>query len=98
MECPYLASPLTGLQKHKAREQFGQAVEFYSATNVRRVVRAALTIVAVVILVGPLFALNYAKQTVLRLVLIGVFALCFALAISFGTKSRNFEIFAAIAA
>lgn len=57
-----------------------------------------LTIFAVAVLVGPLFALHYAKKQVLRLALIAVFSLVFALAVSLATKSRNFEIFAATAA
>jgi len=85
-------------QRHRKKPLYGKEVQYYSATSIRRLVRAALTIAAVIFLVAPLFALNYARKQELRLALIGVFSLIFALAVSFATKSRNFEIFAAIAA
>ncbi|KIW89871.1 uncharacterized protein Z519_09300 [Cladophialophora bantiana CBS 173.52] len=82
----------------KNRPLFGEEVRFYSSTTIRRVVRCFLTLISVIILIGPLFALSYTERQEYRLTLIACFSLVFASAIAFVTKSRNFEVFVATAA
>jgi hypothetical protein len=57
-----------------------------------------LTAVAVIMLVVPIFALYYVHRAVVKLALIAVFSFCFAISLALWTKSRNHEIFAAMAA
>jgi hypothetical protein len=87
-------------QKHQRRTHAAHhsEVAYYSTTTISRVVRAFLLFFAVIIIIGPTFALYFIKHQVLQLTLIGVFAFIFALALSLWTESRNYEIFAAIAA
>ncbi|EXJ53425.1 uncharacterized protein A1O5_13359 [Cladophialophora psammophila CBS 110553] len=85
-------------KKHQNRPLFGEEVRFYSSTTIRRVVRCFLTLISVIILIGPLFALSYTRGQEYRLTLIACFTLVFASAIAFVTKSRNFEVFVATAA
>jgi hypothetical protein len=73
-------------------------VVYYSTTTISRIVRAILTFFAVIIMIGPMFALYFAKHQVLQLALVGVFAFVFALSLSLWTESRNYEIFATMAA
>jgi hypothetical protein len=54
--------------------------------------------IAVVILVAPIFALYYIQRPVIKLASIGVFSFCFAISLALWTKSSNHEIFAAMAA
>lgn len=53
---------------------------------------------AVVVLTSPTFALYAAKRTVVRLALIVVFAMAFALVLAVMTDCKNQEMFAIIAA
>jgi hypothetical protein len=88
------------LQKHTKRAaQLGDDhVYYYSRTTVRKIVRAFLTLAAVAYLVGPLFALYYVRSQPARLGLIAGFCTVFAISLSFAMQSRNYEIFAALAA
>lgn len=73
-------------------------VIYYSTTTISRVVRVILTLYAVAIMIGPTFALYFIKHQLLQLALISVFAFVFAFSLSLLTESRNYEIFAAMAA
>lgn len=87
-------------QKHRNRPhaQLDQHIYYYSKTTIRRLVRSVLTAIAVVMLVVPIFALYYVRRPVIKLALIAVFSFCFAINLALWTKSRNHEIFAAMAA
>jgi len=83
-------------QRHKSRSK-DTSVEYYSRSTIRRVVRAILTLLAVVLLLAPVIALYYVQKPWAKLVVITIFLLCFALALVLWTKSRNHETFMALA-
>jgi hypothetical protein len=68
--------------------QHDDNVHYYSMTAIRRSVRAMMVIVAVSILIAPAFALYFVHSMVIRLALIAVFSLLFALALSLGTQPK----------
>ncbi|KAF8533833.1 hypothetical protein BDD12DRAFT_863283 [Trichophaea hybrida] len=89
---------VTKKHQQKALAAADSHVFFYSSRAIKRVVRVALTLIAVAFLIGPVAILNCITSPTLRLVIITAFAVSFALALAVGTKSRNHEIFAAMAA
>jgi hypothetical protein len=62
------------------------------------VVRLLLTIAALVFLLAPIYLFYFVQDRVIMLVFLTVFAVGFAGVLAVGTKSRNVEIFAALAA
>lgn len=71
---------------------------YYSTTTVNVAVRAFITLFAAVIMVGPIFALNYVQKTVYQLVLVVVFTFILALTLSVLTQVQNHEVFEIMAA
>jgi hypothetical protein len=83
-------------QRHKSRSE-DTTVEYYSRSTIRHVVRAILTVLAVVLLLAPVIALHYVQRPGAKLVMIAIFLLCFALALALWTKCQNHETFIALA-
>jgi hypothetical protein len=73
-------------------------IHYYSLTSIRRFARGILVLTAVVMLTVPIFVLYFVEQMAIRLGLIAVFGLLFALAMSVATKIRNADVFVALAA
>ena len=66
--------------------------------TIRRVARSLVSVGAVLFVVGPTFALYFENDPVIRLVLVLVFALAFAIIVALGTTAKYYEIFAVVAA
>lgn len=60
--------------------------------------RLLVTLAAVFAITGPTFALYFENRAVVRLALIVVFSLCFAIVLALATNSKNQEMFAIVAA
>ena len=67
-------------------------------TTIRHLVRIVVTIAAVFVITGPTFALYFERRLIIRLVLVVVFSLAFAVMLSIMTACKNQEIFAIVAA
>lgn len=87
-------------QKHRHRRKAigDDHIIPYSSTRIRLMVRLLLTLTALLFLVAPVFALYFIRNRVISLVLVVLFSVGFAVAVAGGTKSRNVEIFTALAA
>ena len=57
-----------------------------------------VTITAVAVITGPTFALYFERRLIIRLALVVVFSLTFAITLAVLTVSKNQEIFAIVAA
>jgi hypothetical protein len=90
---------LTTIQHHsRPHAPHDPSVHFYSEHAIYQSVRAGLVIVAVLMLIVPMFILYYITATGLRLGLIAFFSAVFALAVALGTECRNYEVFTVLAA
>ena len=91
---------MSGLKDHKMKSQAfpNSRVEFYSTTSIRRAARLIMTFLAVLSLVNPLVVFQYCRSPNVKLAFIILFAFGFAAMMSDLTKSRTYEIAAAMAA
>ena len=73
-------------------------VHYYSSLIVQRVARSVVSAGAVLLIVGPTFALYFEENPAIRLVLVLVFALTFAIVVALTTTAKYYEIFGIVAA
>jgi hypothetical protein len=91
---------MSGLKDHKMKSQAfpNSRVEFYSTTSIRRAARLIMTFLVVLSLVIALVVLQYCRSPNVKLAFIIFFVFGFAAMMSVLTKSRTYEITAAMAA
>jgi hypothetical protein len=86
-------------QRIKAHVHAGIAKpHYFSFTTIRRASRLLVTFGAVVVIIGPTFALYAEKRTNVRLSLIMAFTLVFAAVVIATTSCKHQEMFAIVAA